>query len=211
MNRDVAELEERFQLLNRSRSALSAEMRASATELRDSGVAPSEALDRSLDEYRSLFGHLQAELGITSHEAAPETGSTWDLFHDRLHVCRQAADATLRLQSVQRLSVPTGQEATLEPVRQAWRDVTCQIAKSPWDAVNLIQEVREGRHPLCRLVSLVERRDALSDDEWTQEMAAVQQSFGVPLSTAIARGKVVLWDAESANRNPQIGIDANRN
>lgn len=201
MNRDVAELEERFQLLNRSRSALSAEMRAAATELRDSGVVPSEALDRSLVDYREQFDRLRAELGIISHDAAPQTASTWDLFYGRLNVCRQAADATQRLLNVHRLSAPTGQEATLEPVRQEWRDVTFQIAKSPWDEVDLIQEVREGRHPLCRLVSLVERRDTLSDDEWTHEMAAVQQSYGAQLSTAIARGKVVLLDSESANRN----------
>ncbi len=201
MNRDVAELEERFQMLNRSRSALSAEMRDSAAELRDSGVVPSEALDRSLVDYRELFGRLRAELGITSHEAAPETGATWDMFHGRLTACRHAAEAIQRLLATERLSVPTGFEATLEPVRQAWREATFRISKSPWDEADLIQEVREGRHALCRLVSLVERRDALSDDEWTHEMAAVQQTYGVQLSTAIARGKVVLTETGPANRN----------
>ena len=201
MNRDVAELEERFQLLNRSRSALSAEMRASAAELRDAGVVPSEALDRSLVDYRELFGRLRSELGITSHDAVPETGSTWDMFQGRLNLCRQAADATQRLQAVQRLSVPTGQETTLDPVRQAMREVLLRISKSPWDEADLMQEVREGRHGLCRLVSLVERVDELTDDEWTHEMAAVQQSYGVSLSTAIARGKVILSDSGSANWN----------
>ena len=201
MNRDVAELEERFQLLNRSRSALSAEMRASAAELRDAEVVPSEALDRSLGDYRELFGRLRAELGIMSHDGVPETGSTWDMFDGRLNVCRQAADATQRLLTVERLSVPTGFEAILEPVRQAWREVVSRISQSPWDEADLIQEVREGRHALCHLVSLVERLDALTDDEWTNEMAAVQQSYGVALSTAIARGKVVLSDCGPANRN----------
>jgi hypothetical protein len=201
VNRDVAELEERFQLLNRSRSALSAEMRASAAELRDAGVVPSEALDRSLVDYRELFGRLRAELGITSHDAFPETGSSWDMFQGRLNVIRQAADATQRLHAVARLSVPSGHESVLEPVRQAWGDATHRIAKSPWDEADLIQEVREGRHMLCRLVSLVERLNALTDDEWTHEMAAVQHSYGVPLSTAIARGKVILSDSGSENRN----------
>ncbi len=201
MNRDVAELEERFQMLNRSRSALSAEMRASAAELRDAGVVPSEALDRSLVDYRELFGHLRVELGITSHDAVPETGSAWDMFRGRLSICHQAAEATQRLQAVERLNVPTGQESTLDPVRQAWREVLFRISKSPWDEADLIREVREGHHVLCRLVSLVERLDELTDDEWTHEMAAVQQSYGVPLSTAIARGKVILSDAGSANRN----------
>jgi hypothetical protein len=201
VNRDVAELEERFQMLNRSRSALSAEMRASARALRDAGVVPSEALDRSLVGYQELFGRLQAELGITSHNAVPGTGSTWDLFQGRLDVIRQAADATQRLHAIERLSVPGGQESILEPVRQAWREATFRIAQSPWDEADLIQEVREGRHALCRLVSLVERQDGLTDDEWTTEMAAVQQSYGVPLSTAIARRKVLLSDSGPANRN----------
>ena len=201
MTRDVAELEERFQQLNRSRSALSAEMRTATVELRDSGVVPSEELDRSLTDYRELFGRLRAELGITAHEGIPATGSTWDMFPGRLHVCREAAAATQHLRTVERLSVPIGQEATLEPVHQACREVTARISKSPWDEADLIQEVREGRHALCRLVSLVEHRNALSDDEWTHEMAAVQQTYGVQLSTAIARGKVVLTETGPANRN----------
>ena len=94
-----------------------------------------------------------------------------------------------------------GHEATLEPARQASREAIDRLANAPWNEMNLIQEVREGRHPLCRLVSLVERLDALTDDEWTSEMTAVQQNYGVPLSTAIARGKVILWESGPANQN----------
>ena len=195
MHRDVVELEEHFQRLESSRFALSTEMRATATRLRDAGEIPTENLDRAFDDYRELFGRFQAELEITSHEAE----STWDMFHNRLSVCREATDATVKLRSVDRLSVPVGFEATLEPVRQASREVIDRLATSPWNESDLIREVREGRHPLCRLVSFVERLDDLTDDEWTTEMAAVQQSFGVPLSTAIARGKMVLFDSGRAN------------
>lgn len=197
MNRDVVELEEHFQQLESSRFALSAEMRATATRLRDSGEVPTENLDQVCDEYREAFEHFRAELGITTHEVE----STWDTFHSRLSVCRDAAQARESLRSVDRLSVPLGFEATLDPVRQASREAIDRLATSPWHELDLIQEVRDGRHPLCRLVSFVERLDVLTDDEWTNEMAAVQQTYGLPLSTAIARGKVVLSEFGPANQN----------
>ncbi len=200
MHRDLVELEEHFHRLKSSRSALSAEMLATATKLRDTGEVPTENLDRAFEDYRESFGHLRASLGITSHEADSETEPSWDAFHDRLSVCREAAEAKERLRSVDHLRVPFGFEATLEPVRQASREAINRLAIAPWNEMNLMQEVREGRHPLCRLVSLVERLDALTDDEWTSEMTAVQQNYGVPLSTAIARGKVVLSESGPANQ-----------
>ena len=201
MKRDVVELEEHFQRLESSRFALSAEMRAMATRLRDSGEVPTDNLDRSFNDYRESFDRFRTELGITSHEVDSEAESIWDLFHNRLCLCRDAVVATKRLRSVDRLSVPFGFEATLEPVRQASREVIDRLVSSPWNETDLIHEVREGRHPLCRLVSLVERLDALSDDEWTNEMATVQQFYGVSLSTAIARGKVILMESGPVNPN----------
>ncbi len=195
MTRDIVELEEHFQRLESSRFALSAEMRATATRLRDPGTVPSDQLDRVFDDYRMMFDRFQDELGITTQEVESGVGSTWDMFHDRLSVCREAQEATERLRSVDRLSVSQGFETTLEPVRHASREAIDRLATSPWNESDLIHEVQAGRHPLCRLVSLVERLDVLSDDEWTTEMAAVQQIYGVPLSTAIARGKVILSDS----------------
>lgn len=197
MNRDVVELEEHFQQLESSRFALSAEMRATAMRLRDSGEVPSENLERAFDEYRESFDQFRGELGIPLHEGE----STWETIHSRMGVCRDAARARESLRSIERLSVPVGFEATLEPVRQASHEAIHRLATAPWDELDLIQEVREGRHPLCRLVSFVERLNALTDDEWTNEMAAVQQTYGVPLSTAIARGKVILLESGPANQN----------
>ncbi len=199
MKRDVVELEERFQQLKSSRSALSAEMRATATALRTSGTISPAELDRSLHDYRELFGHFRAELGITSPDSEQPQDSTWEHFQPRIEQLRSAAQATERLQAVERLSVPKGFEATFDPVRQTHRDVTSRMAKSPWEETDLVQEVQTGRHPLCRLVSLVERLHDLSDDEWTTEMAAIQRAFGLAVSTAIARGKVTLDDDPAAS------------
>lgn len=201
MKRDIAELEEHFQQLESSRFALSAEMRDTATRLRDSGEVPSENLDRTFDEYRESFDQFQAELGMTSHEVDSEAEPTWSLFHNRLSVCRDAAAATESLRSVDRLSVPFGFETTLEPVRQASLAAMDRLATSPWNELDLIQDIREGLHPLCRLVSLVERLGDLTDEEWIDEMAAVQLNYGTSLSTAIARGKVVLLESGLANQD----------
>ncbi len=192
MNRDIVELEERFQQLNRSRSALSAEMRDTATALRTSGNIPRAELEHSLGDYRELFGRFRAEMGITTQDSALASGTTWDVFQDRLTVFREASEAIHCVQRSDQLSLSSGVDSVLDPIRLACREVTARLAHSPWDESHLVREIREGHHPLCRLVSLVERLGDLTDDEWTTEMAVVQESFGTSVSTAIARGKVAL-------------------
>ena len=167
--------------------------------LRATGAIPIVEFDLSLGDYRELFGRFRAELGITSLESDSASGTTWDQFQSRLGDCRQAEEATRRLSVVDRLHVPNGFEATLDPVRQMRSEATTRLSGSPWKESDLIQEIQSGRHPVCRLISLVEHLDAFSDDEWTAEMAAIQQSFGVQVSTAIARGKVVLAEDGQAN------------
>lgn len=197
MKRDVVELDERFQQLKSSCAALSEKLRETALALRTSGNIPSPELDHSIGNYRELLGHFRSELGITTSDTEQARGSTWEQFQNRLHVCHQAAEALHRLQAVERLSVQSGFEATLEPVRNECREVTSRLANAPWEESDLLSEVGTGRHPLCRLVSLVEGLRGLNDDDWATEMAATQQAFGIAVSTAIARGKVALT-ADSA-------------
>ena len=199
MNRDVVELEERFQQLKTSRSALSAEMRTTATALRTSGQTPTVELDRSLNDYQGRHGQFRADLGITPEDSVQADESSWDLFTRRLTVLRQVSEATQRLQPVERLRMPVGFEATLERVRVAYREVTDRLLKSPWDESELTQAVREGRHPLCRLVSLADALHELTDEEWTTEMAAMQAAFGIAVSTALARGRITLSDSPVAH------------
>ena len=136
---------------------------------------------------------------MTTRDSEQSRGSTWEQFQGRLDVCHQASQASQRLQAVDRLRVQSGFEATLEPVRTLHREVTARIVKSPWEEADLIREIQDGRHPLCRLVSLVEDLRELTDDEWATEMGATQRVFGIAVSTAIARGKVELTDPELAD------------
>lgn len=199
MNRDVVVLEERFQQLKSSRSSLSAEMRATATALRTSGHTPGMELDRSLGEYQGRHGQFRLDLGITSQDRGPADESSWDLFARRLTVLRLASEAVQRLQSVERLQMPVGFEATLEPVRVTYRQVMDRLSVSTWEDSGLMQDIREGRHPLCRLVSLTESLHELTDEEWTAEMAAMQAAFGIAVTTALARGKITLSDSPVAH------------
>ena len=194
MSFDVVQIEDRFQQLKRSRSALAEELRAAAMKLRTTGQIPSVELDQSLNEYQDTFGQVRTRLGFTPADVVPEDVSTWDLFQSRLRVCHQAAAALKCLGKVERLRMPKGFEATLDPVVKTCRELQARLARSPWNESELIQEIQAGRHPLCRVVSLVESLRDLSDDEWTTEMAVVQHAFGISVSTAIARGKISLAD-----------------
>ena len=199
MQRDVGELDERFQRLKGSRAALSTKLRETAIALRTSGSIPSAELDLSLGNYREQFGQFRSEMGMTTHDSEQSRNSTWEQFQSRLDVCHQASQVNQRLQAVDRLGIQSGFEATLEPVRTLRREVTERIAKSPWEESELIREILDGRHPLRRLVSLVEGLRELTDDEWATEMAATQRAFGIAVSTAIARGKVELVDPQLAD------------
>lgn len=192
MNRDLVELEGRFQQLKSSRSSLSAEMRAMAIALRTVGQTPSVELDRSLNEYAGQYDQLRSDLGNPALDQGPADESSWDLFSRRLTVLRQVSDAVQRLLPVERLRMPVGFESTLDRVRMSYDEVAGRLRKSPWEEGKLIQEVREGRHPLCRLVRLTQSLHELTDEEWTLEMAALQDAFGVAVSTALARGKITL-------------------
>ncbi len=195
MNWDVEELDEQLQQLKCSGSTLSTEMRAAAALLTDSGQCPLQELESSIGVYRNDWIGLCSELEMPPQDTAIEDAWAWDQLDGRLTDIRLAAEALKRLRKVERLRVPAGSESLLDPVHKAFLDAKTRLTQSPWNESKLVQDVWEGRDPLCRLVALVESLHELTDDQWVSEMNATQQVFGVALSTALARGKVTLSTA----------------
>ncbi len=86
-------------------------------------------------------------------------------------------------------------ESLLAPVRELLSQTLLRLESAPWRESELIGEIGTDHHTLCRIVRLVERLYDLSDDQWNTEMVHIQSVFGLPLATAIARGRITLDDS----------------
>lgn len=192
MNRDIAELEERFQQLRRMGSALATEMRAVAETLTITGLTDQCDLEKSLDSYQSQWTDLCDDLSLPSEAAANGNHLNWDSFRGRLAEFREAGEALARLEIVNQLTTPSGSESLLDPVHSSCREIMDRILKCPWAETDLIRDIRSGCHPLSRLTSLVTSLQDLTDDQWTAEMNSMQELFGAALTTLLARGKLTL-------------------
>jgi len=181
------ELDDRVQQLNRFRSTLVEQMRSAATQLLSPGIAPEDELDRSLEDYRLQLRSLQFDLELDSNEE----GSAWAPLEARLDFVRRGAAASEQLEPIDRLQVSSGDQSLLDPVLTAADEVR-QGLQTPWRSQSLLEDVEEHRHILCHLIRLLEAPELLTDEDWTRDMTLIQEQFGVPVSTAIARGRVQL-------------------
>jgi hypothetical protein len=181
------ELDDRVQQLNRFRSTLVEQMRSAATQLLLPGIAPEDELDTALDDYRLQLKCLQFDLELDSNVE----GSAWDPIEARLDFVRRGAAACERLALIDRLRISSGDQSLLNPVLTAADEVR-RCLQTPWRDHSLLEDVEDHRHILCRLIRLLEAPELLTDEDWTRDMTVIQEQFGVPVSTAIARGRVQL-------------------
>lgn len=187
------ELDERIQQLNRFRSTLVEQMRSAATQLLSPGLPTDEELETALDDYERQLKSLQFDLELDS----TAEGSVWEPLEARREIVRRSEEAVGALAPVNRLRVNSGDPSLLQPVWQAAERLRNRLHDSPWQSPDLLAEIENHRHPLCRLIRLLQAPEALSDDDWTTEMSLVQEQFGTPVATAVARGRVQLASLES--------------
>lgn len=190
MRQVVTELDEQLQRLKSSGSELSARLRGAAAALVSPGVSPDKDLEDVVNTYQVRWGEFCTAMQMTDAELCTESESIWEKFETRLTDLREADETLALLKPVEQIRVPVGSESLLAPVHRLLREVVGRLQKSPWSETHLIEDVRAGRHPLCRLVLLVGTLHELTDDQWSAELKAVQQAFGGALSTALARGKL---------------------
>lgn len=187
------QLDDRVQQLNRFRSTLVERMRNAATLLLSPGVGPDEDLETSFEDYSLQLKSLQFDLDLDSTAEGP----VWGPIETRLDSIRRSEIACGLLAPIDQLRVLSGDPSLVKPVQDAADDVRNRLQDSPWQHVSLLEEIEERRHPLCRLIHLLEAPEALTDEDWTTEMTFIQEQFGTPVSTAVARGRVQLVARES--------------
>lgn len=182
-----------------------------ASDLRGSGVPPSQNLLREIAESRSNFDGLRqraVELASLLSPSAPIRAEDIASLKDLKALLQSLREAEEKKSADEKI---TGQALmTLDRILSlTHRDgqpfhplITCQakarelreaIATSSWpnthpEAVALAHR----RHPLTELLTLVEEHDKLDDDLWLVLKHAVSESFGKAVSLAAARGKLVL-------------------
>lgn len=184
------ELDKRVQEVNRFRSDLVNQMRSAAERLLSPGIVPDEDLDTSIRDYGHQVQGLQADLGLKSSDE----GSLWEAIDQRVELARRAEVAIQSISSVHHLRVASGDPALLRPIQVLAGEVQQQLATAPWEQLELLQDVEQNLHPLCRLTQLLQAPEALTDEVWNREISLIQEQFGVPVSTAIARGRIQWTD-----------------
>ena len=108
----------------------------------------------------------------------------------RLRLAAQAVavlDRVLRLEHIQEKDF-----APLVACQDRARALRESILDGPNEEVaDQIAGLAEMDHPFGYLISLVEGVEAISDDLWDRLFESVGNAFGVPLSAAVARAKIV--------------------
>src|SRR3990172_2285670 len=71
-------------------------------------------------------------------------------------------------------------------------------------------DLAEGRHAYCDLVTLVERQDELDDDRFAFLVDAVGERFSKALSIAAARGKLIIADGHVPGGDSALPLHSER-
>ncbi|MBV8269362.1 MAG: tetratricopeptide repeat-containing protein [Planctomycetaceae bacterium] len=181
-----------------------------ARTLESPGVPPPETPVERIDACRRDSQHLLDRAlhelaGRDDPDAAPERLDTLEEIAALLDRATGAAVSRVKSEEVRRRamaildrvgSVAHSATAEFPPLREchetaaALRSVILTGATSgpPEEAIRLA----EGAHPFVDLLTLIEKGDTLSDEDWARLHTSVGAAFGVPLARAAARGRLVL-------------------
>jgi hypothetical protein len=113
---------------------------------------------------------------------------------------RQAKNEEMRHRSLSVLDrvlllqhVSDDEHAALRTCKDQVRALHREMSVSEWDALPTdVEPLADGRHALAHLLTLIEQRDELSDDDWAELHESVGTAFGKSLAAAAARARLTL-------------------
>ena len=192
-------------------SQLSEKLAEVSSDLRASGIPPSQNLPKEIAESRNNFDDLRnraIELaGVLSASAAkrPEDIASLKDLKALLQSLsdaedKKSADERIREQALTTLdrimSLVHRNGGRFQPLltcQAKARELRKAVTESTWPDMHPEAVVlAHRRHPFAELLTLVEEYDQLDDDLWLVLKHAVSESFGKKLSLAAARGKLIV-------------------
>jgi hypothetical protein len=174
-------------------------LRATAGELLESGRLPSGELIEQLQEFRSEFQQLDADIPRSTTEASEgdresgEVRSLLDIQED-LEVQSLIHASLTRLECVSMIRHVEQEE--FKPWQRCLEDGTrlrSELLSVPATQARVAAEqFLSPQAPLNAVVTLVADGRRLTDERWTALLDSVSVAYGREVTTAIARGKLVL-------------------
>ncbi len=202
------QLKSDLQALHESFRELSLRLAETAGNLGRSGRPPSEEILQQLEGAHRRFRELQeaAFQLATGERLTPAVGADQTSVPDLLALLRQVDDVrAVRKKNQEQmqkartvldriLSIVHKDSATFAPLADlhakaaSLREATLTDSDQP--ASPELDNLAEGKHSYCDLLTLLEQSEDIDDDRWVQLNDSITQTYGKPLAIATARKKL---------------------
>jgi hypothetical protein len=208
MTTHESQLKSDLQALQESFRELSLRLAETAGNLGRSGRPPSEDIIQQLEAAHRRFRELQeSAFQLASAERlTPAVNADQTSVPDLLALLRQVDDVRVVRQKKQDqmqkartvldriLSLGHKDSANFAPLAElqakaaGLRDATTADSDQPVNPE--LDNLAEGKHSYCDLLTLVEQSEDIDDDRWVQLNESITQNYGRPLAIATARKKL---------------------
>ncbi len=203
---NMEKISQRLEDLTKQSQQLGESMRQSARQLQDDGIIPEISL---IEEIQSFEKQLQETSQSLAKEVDTKSLSEEPLSIEKL---RTAIDQLLVRDRANQVldQIPLivhRDDDKFLPLQEC-----CTVASllkenlqslSGEDIPPEMQNVLDGKHALCALLALVQTPDDLDDEIWSQHNESLTVAFGRQLATAVARGKLIMRDANDSEKKNQ--------
>jgi hypothetical protein len=213
MSAHESQLKNDLQALQESFRELSLRLAETAGNLGRSGRPPSEEIIQQLEGAHRRFRELQeGALQLAAGErltpaVGPDRASVPDLLAllrqvEEVRVVRQKKQEQVqKARSVLDRIMCLGHKdspnfaplAELQAKAAGLRDAATTDSDQP--ANPELENLAEGKHSYCDLLTLVEQSEEIDDDRWVQLNDSITQTYGKPLAIATARKKLRMSDS----------------
>jgi hypothetical protein len=205
------DLEQQFVSLKDVFSNLGTQLTEVSKHLEESGTPPStdliEALGSARLEFEAFRGKVLTAAEFLELPSLPELAdiSSLQALESLLHTVVHAGEAMEEAEKTRQRALTVLDRAltlahcehdhydALLDVQNEAHDLQAAISTCQWtDLHPETQVLADGQHPLTALLTLVESREGLDDEQWIALQDRIAQSFGNPIAVPAARGKFFL-------------------
>jgi hypothetical protein len=176
--------------LRGERDRLIATLTPSVEALRTHGAGPAFDLLQALRAYRQRHQRLETQCTADAALSALGGRASLDAWEHPVHEARHAQKLAVFFDALHRCELRSGEMPG--PLARVWEDADRVRQRISGGETSLAEELLAGRHPLALFLQLVRQGEELADAEWTELQDRVSECYGRELSTAIARGRIVL-------------------
>jgi len=203
-----------FEEIERCQNELLASLRNAAESLETDGKLPDASLNEQLLAVRNRLSDIRDQTIAIAHSvqaAVPlspdrfptiaDIKSAWTVIDDTraqaAHKERKRRDADAMLQRASRIQHRDAAKSDLlEPFRQAIITILDDCLHPEDGPTNVVEDLADGRHPVCALLALVEHGGELDPSDWDRMRKAVTAAFGLDVCVAAVQGKLYVAEPD---------------